>query len=109
MIKNSVSGLRMRSMQWHREENYLWHICFTDHMSELLPMQSVTDSLITYWQKGVVFGIGNRLITGPPVVKSQGLGERVRGLIIGVYDGEFTSRRKYPFKNEIMDVQPSMV
>ena len=92
MIKNSISGLRMRSMHWHREENYLWHLCFTDHMSELLPKHDVSCGTLLAVLLNMYFGSHARLVRGSPVVKSQGLGERVRDLMTGVYDGEITSR-----------------
>ena len=94
MIKNSISGLRMRSMKWHKEDTYLWHICFTDHMSELQPKHDVSCGSLAITFLRMFFGSQCRLVTGPPVVKSQGLGERVRDLMMGVYDGD-TSFRKY--------------
>ena len=95
MIKNSISGLRMRSMHWHREENYLWHLCFTDHMSELLPKHDVSCGSLAIDLLHMYFGSQCRLVTGPPVVDSQGLWERERDLMMGVYDGYITSFRKY--------------
>ena len=79
-------------MQWHKEDTYLWHICFTDHMSELLPKHDVVCGSLAITFLRMFFGSQCRLVTGPPV-KSQELGERERDLMMGVYDG-ITSFRK---------------
>ena len=42
----AVSGLRCKSMGWHREDNWLWHIVFTDANNQLQPT----------WARADVFG-----------------------------------------------------
>ena len=38
----AVSSLRCRSMAWHREDNWLWHIVFTDANNQLQPKWGTT-------------------------------------------------------------------
>ena len=38
----AVSGLRCKSMAWHREDNWLWHIVFTDANNHLQPKWGTT-------------------------------------------------------------------
>ena len=45
-IRAAVSRLRCRSMGWHREANWLWHIVFTDSNSARKPT----------WARADVFG-----------------------------------------------------
>ena len=45
-IRAAVSSLRCKSMAWHMEENWLWHIVFTDANKCLKPT----------WARADVFG-----------------------------------------------------
>jgi len=45
-IRAAVSSLRCKSMAWHREDNWLWHIVFTDNNQCLKPT----------WARADVFG-----------------------------------------------------